>query len=132
MPTSSSRLAYEDCFEILDMAIDDDAGARIKVADKRDAISLRVRLHTARRIDREQNMLTYQEDHPLHGKSAYDRLVIRIKELEEAYYLYLEKITRNVNVEPLSEVAQLEAPRPMKLINPPREVPVQRLTWRRV
>jgi hypothetical protein len=128
MPTSTSRLAYEDCYEILNMAVEDEAGARVRVPDRRDAVTLRVRLHTARRIDREENRLTYDKDHPLHGKSVYDKLVVRIKDLEEAIYLYIEKIHLNTHVEPLSS---LSAPKQM-LIGPPQQtVQVQRIGWRR-
>lgn len=134
MPTSNSRLAFGDCYEILNMAMDDDQGARVKVPSLGDATHLRTRLHTARRIDREENAKTYEDkEHPMHGRSMYDKIVVRIKQLNGSVYLYLEKIASLTDdAEPLSEVLAIEPPKPMKLLNPPQEVQVQKLLTRRI
>lgn len=132
MPTSNSRLAFEDCYEILDIAIDDPNGARVKVMSHADAMMLRTRLHTARRIDRQENAKTYSDDHPLHGKSNYDRLVVRLKTLGGVQYVYVERVQRPTGIEPLSEIMdgpQLEPPKVMKLLEGP-EVTVQRILRR--
>lgn len=133
MPTSNSRLAFEDCFEILDIASEDNNGARVQVPAHSDAMQLRTRLHVARRIDRDENAKTYDKDHPLHGKSIYDRLVVRLKTLGDDHFVYVERVQRPTKIEPLSEVEApaLEPPRPMKLLEPPaKEVIVQRILRR--
>ena len=104
MVTSSSRLAYDDCFEILSRALEDKHGARVHCQSRGEAFHLRTRLHSARQIDRRDNIHVYDESDPLHGRSAYDTLVVRIKELDGQHYVYVEKSGGDMVIESLSEV----------------------------
>lgn len=79
MVTSTSRLAYTDCFDLMDKAITDPKGIQVKFARQEDAWHFRIRLHTARKIDRLDNKVVYAEGHPLYGRSVYDVLTMRIR-----------------------------------------------------
>lgn len=105
MVASSSRFAYADCYDLMDKAIADQKGIQIKFAIKEEAMHFRIRLHTARRIDREENMQIYPESHAMYGKSAYDPLTMRVrKDSNGSAWLRLERTdTRQFQVESLSE-----------------------------
>lgn len=105
MVASSSRFAYNDCFELMDKAIADPKGIQIKFALKQEAKHFRIRLHTARRIDREENMQIYSETHKMFGKSVYDPLTMRVQESSNGgVWLRLERTdTRQFQIESLSE-----------------------------
>ena len=107
MPISNSPLAYEDCYEALNRALEDARGVRLKVNSRANAEFLRMRLNMARVINRDQNTKTYDSDHPMHGRSEYDKLMFRIKEIkngsEVKVYVYLEQVaTFHPEVEELS------------------------------
>lgn len=106
MVTSTSRLAYSDCFDLMDKAIADPKGIQVKFAASEEAWHFRIRLHTARKIDRKDNMQTYPETHPMWGKSVYDSLTMRIRSqgANGIAWLRLEKIdAREFEIESLSE-----------------------------
>jgi hypothetical protein len=106
MVTSTSRLAYGDCFDLMDKAIADPKGIQVKFAAGEEAWHFRIRLHTARKIDRHDNMQTYPESHPMHGKSVYDVLTMRIRSEgpNGMAWLRLERIdAREFEIESLSE-----------------------------
>ena|SRR5271166_1039341 len=94
MTFSHSRLAFSDCFELMDRALDDARGIRVKFPDFKSAWHMRNRLHHARRIDRDDNRETYKDnpDHPLYGRSAYDGLAVRVRENGEETTIILDKI----------------------------------------
>lgn len=105
MTTSTSRIAYSDCFELMDKAMDDPRGVRINFPDLGDARNLRLRLHTARKIERQENALTYEEGEPLYGRSAYDILYVPIIKHNKGWWVYLKKrVIENFQIEKLSEV----------------------------
>lgn len=92
MPVSTSRLAYSDCYDLLDKAIADKRGARVRVKNENLALHLRGRLNKARYLDREENLIIYQRGEPLHGRSVYDPLVITITEDDDGWtWVRLEK-----------------------------------------
>jgi hypothetical protein len=107
MVTSTSRLAFSDCYELMEKAISDPKGIQIKFARDEDAWHFRVRLHTARRIDRTDNLKLFEEGHMMHGKSPYDALVMRIRENKNGdggYWLRLERISiEHLEIESLAE-----------------------------
>lgn len=104
MVASNSRLSYGDCFELMDKAIADQKGIRIKFATQEEAWHFRIRLHTARRIDRTDNMDVYALGHPMYGRSVYDPLTMRIKERSDGIWLRLEKVdAREFEVASLAE-----------------------------
>lgn len=112
MTTSTSRLAYDDIFDLFERA--DANGWGVKVTfdkfptlpeNRGEAIQFRVRIHTARQIDRHDNLKNYPEvDHPLHGRSKYDIYRASIKDYGTEAHLYLEKRTLNrMKIEDLNQ-----------------------------
>jgi hypothetical protein len=121
MVTSTSRLAYGDCYDLMDKAIADPKGIKIKFAQEGDASHFRIRLHTARKIDRLDNQITFEETHPMHGRSVYDVLTMRIKPTTNGTWLRLERIdAREFEIESLSE-PEPEPELPMAAIRGPTE-----------
>lgn len=118
MATSNSRLAYTDCFNLMDRALEDAKGARVKFPDYGAAWQYRLRLHTARRIDRTDNQRDFNESHSLHGRSIYDSLRVTIKRGSDVAWLYVEKVDGiEFEIENLSEVNGLE-----EAVNEPVEI----------
>jgi hypothetical protein len=104
MAVSTSRLAFSDCFELLERAINDEVGIRVKFASYDDAFNFRLRLHQARRIDRTDNVDSYPEGHPLYGRSIYDQLSCKIRNFNGGAWLRIERIdARKFEIESLSE-----------------------------
>jgi hypothetical protein len=121
MGMSTSRLAFSDCYELMEKAIVDQKGIRIKFASMDDAWHYRLRLHNARKIDRNDNMQLYEDGHKMHGKSPYDVLVMRLESIDngkEGCWLKLEKLSIDgLHIESLSTV--IPVPKP-----PPKPVPI--------
>lgn len=120
MPISNSYRSYTDCYSVMDQALADTHGARVQVEDDNAAKFFRMRCHQARSIDRQRNAKTYQDpDHPLHGSSIYDELIVRIREDDEGTtWVYIEKCTVILGkIEGLAGVAEepkaLPAPAPV-------------------
>lgn len=113
MTTSTSRLAYDDIFQLLERAFEDPKGVRVEFSDRDsenenrgEAIQFRIRIHTARQIDRADNRRLHPPEHPLHGRSCYDILRASIRTEEGRVFIYLEKRTLDGrNIENLSEGA---------------------------
>ena len=122
MSLSNSRLAYDDCFKLLDAALDEPRGIRVEVADEDKAGYLRKRIHQARAIDRADNARTYTDrDHPLHGRSPYDILVCRIEPANGHAWLWLDKQKVEIGrIERIEEGAQIAAPEPVLMIEGPK------------
>lgn len=115
MSISTSPLSYGDCYAMMDAALADPLGSRIAVrkpthdASVAEATFLRMRMHQARKLHRDQNAAVYTVDHPMHGCSMYDKLTMRIKTINGTVYLYLEQQALNIDVgEPLSQVDEVE------------------------
>jgi len=89
----------------MDKALADLKGIRIKFSKSGEAIHFRLRLHTARRIDRKDNLEVYPDGHAMHGKSPYDPLVMRIiYTADDTTWLRLEKVeAREFEIESLSD-----------------------------
>lgn len=103
MVTSNSRLSYSDCFDLFDQALADTAGIRIEFATEGEAMQYRVRMHTARQINRKDNRETYTVDHPMHGQSPYDELIVRIRQVDEVWWMYIQRQAVPRKVESLTE-----------------------------
>lgn len=99
MVTSNSKLSFDDCFDAFDRALSTTKGIRMTFADFGAANHFRVRLHKARVKDREQNAETYEEDHPSHGTSKYDELIVRVREINGKGIIMIEKIRLNAEIE---------------------------------
>jgi hypothetical protein len=123
MVASNSRFSYSDCYELMDKAIADPKGIRIKFATQEEAWHFRIRLHTARRIDRVDNKDLFPQGHPMHGRSAYDPLTMRIRERADGIWLRLERVdARDFEVTSLSEDSEPELdfkpkPSPQQIVN---------------
>lgn len=135
MPISSSPLAYADCYDAMYRALEDDRGVRLKVDTRGNAEFLRMRLNTARAINREENAKTYPKGEPLHGRSEFDKLMFRIKELRSKdgstrVYVYLEQVSSfipDTEIENLSEVTDDE----VEVKTKPEPTQVQSLTTKK-
>jgi len=104
MAINPSRLAYQDCYDLLEKAISSDypTGLRIKFANRREATHFRQRLHNARYVDRIDNTKVYPDGHPMFGKSVYDVVNCRIRETTDVCWLRLERSdTRRFDIEPI-------------------------------
>lgn len=101
MTTSTSPEAYADAYEYLDQALTSDYGIRIRLTDQGKCRHLRTRLHYARQLDRNLSKQAYERDNPLWGKSAYDKLVVRLSNDEQGWYLQIEPIVAAEAVEVL-------------------------------
>ena len=104
MVASTSRLAFSDCFELLDKAVADAKGIQVKFASHKDAYHFRLRIHAARKIDRKDNLELYPEGHPMYGRSPYDSITCRIKGKNGAFWLRMERIdAREFEIESLAD-----------------------------
>jgi hypothetical protein len=139
MGMSNSRLAFSDCYELMEKAIEDQKGIRVKFATEQDAWLYRLRLHNARKIDRKENEEIYEKGHAMHGRSVYDALIMRLRQVTNngkgAWWLRIEKISiDDLEIESLSEEAIEEDIKPPKApipIDIPTIVSVQSLPFKR-
>lgn len=106
MGLSTSILAYKDCEEFLDRALDDAKGARIPFRSESEANYWRMRANQFRSLDRERNMQIHSPGHKMHGHSPYDELSLTIKQSPDGYFwVYAQKISLDPGlIENLSEV----------------------------
>lgn len=112
MTLSNSLLAYTDCLEVFDKAVEHpSAGVRIPMKDYEAASHFRARMHQARKLQRQENSKVYpDEDHPMHNRCSYDPFTIRIKAVGERYFLYVEPNSINSDmIEPLDKIIEDEA-----------------------
>ncbi len=110
MSLPTSLQSFQDCLDAYDEALKDPLGVRIRVADHDAAIHLRMRLHQARKLDRQNNALGYEPGHQMHAASIYDPLAVRIRETKSGIYVYIQPINLDkASVQALSEIED-EAP----------------------
>jgi hypothetical protein len=102
MSVSNSKSSYLDCYELFDRALDSEIGIRKKCISRGMANNLRTRLHYARAISRRESLEIYAADHPQHGQSSYDPLVIRVQEDDEGWWIYIEPRRVDGEVEELA------------------------------
>src|SRR6516164_7109472 len=106
MAVNLSRIAYTDCYDLMEKAIGPEypTGLRIQFATENDATNFRQRLHNARYVDRLDNTKVYPDGHPMFGRSVYDVLNIRKRLLKDGWWLRLERVdSRQFNIVPLEE-----------------------------
>ena len=103
MTLSTSRLAYLDCFDFFQKAQDDERGIRIRLDSREAATRFRHRLHYARKLDRKDNLVLYEEGHKMHGRSLFDTLEITISTEDDVVWVYIKQIrAEDYQVESLS------------------------------
>jgi hypothetical protein len=91
MTLSNSPAAYDDCMQAFDAALSDPKGIAIRMRDHSAATHFRMRCHQARALERKANALTYEAGHPMHNVSEYDKLQLRIAEVDGNCWLIFEK-----------------------------------------
>lgn len=136
MSLPKSRVAFTDCYEVLDQTLAEAKGIRIRFRTHDAAIHFRMRLHQARKLDRDANAETYEKGHSMHGTSAYDQIVARDPVPENGgAWLYLEKIdlaNQVEAIEPLNDFLVIEHRAPLQLEGPKVEIipPTRRIVRR--
>jgi hypothetical protein len=110
MSTSASRYAYEDCYDLLDRALESNTGVRFVIEDDDVAEQWRVRLHRARQLSRDESRERYEPGHPEYGKSVYDKLVVSIKSAKGARWIYIAARKAPLVIEDLDNVVSSNGP----------------------
>ena len=90
MTFSTSIKSYADCFDLFDRALASPLGIRNRCEGPGDANQLRGRLHYARNLQRKESRSIYDSDAPEYDTSAYDPLLVRIRESDGAWWVYIE------------------------------------------
>jgi hypothetical protein len=91
MSLATSREAYEDCYQAMDMALEAKDGVRVGFETKEEAKYYRMRMNQARFLDRKFNNGRYTDiKDPRRYKSEYDALVFRLREVHDKFYIYIE------------------------------------------
>jgi hypothetical protein len=92
MALSDSRNAYDDCFELLDKALNSEKGVRYQETSESMAKHMINRLNYARSIDRRMNKEIFDTTSPKHGVSAYDSLIVsRPKFADDKWWVYIQQ-----------------------------------------
>ena len=119
MSLPNSLLSYQDCLDVFERAVETPEGIRVRFSSSDDATHFRMRLHQCRRLQREQNAETYEEGHPMCGKSLFDGLTCTLRNLKSGSYVYLRHMTiHEAQIESLAEVT--DEP---EVFIPPKESP---------
>ena len=122
MAVSTSRLTFSDCFDLLERAINDPKGVRIKFKTYEDAFTFRLRIHKARQLDRGENRDIYEEGHKLYGHSVYDQISCKIRKFDSGAWLRLERIdaveyqVESLSEEPVEPELELKSPLPTVML----------------
>lgn len=91
MTVSTSKAAYEDCYDIFDRALASANGIRVEANDKGSAHHLCTRLNYSRILSRKESREIHEFGTPGFGISAYDNLVIRQPKFEDdRWWVYIE------------------------------------------
>ena len=103
MSLPTSRHSYRDCQELFDAALKDDQGARVKLESHDAAIHFRMRMQQFRKLDRQDSMMIYEKGDPQYCVSAYDPLVVKIKNDNGQFYVQVEHVGLGLGkIEPLT------------------------------
>ncbi len=108
MPTSSSRLAYPDCEEFLNRALEDNVGVRLPFDSKGQAHGFLVRCNTYRQIVRKDNKAIFERGDPMYGRSEYDCLMLNIMPTEDESYWFVYARVYKVNEQAIESLSELE------------------------
>lgn len=77
MPQSKSPATYEDIYEtVLYPALSSPSGKRLTFSTPDAAFNMKMRIYAAIAAMRRQNKSAFPPDHPSHGRSDFDSLVI--------------------------------------------------------
>lgn len=92
MAYNTSITSYVDIRGALDRALTSEKGVRLRFPDERAALTFKGRVHSFRYQDRKENKKVYPEDHPMHGRSAYDPLMVKTEEPTVVCVIKLEGV----------------------------------------
>ncbi len=93
MSYSTSITAYPDIRGALDQALASAKGVRLRFPDEQAAMTFKGRVHSFRYQDRKENKKVYPDpDHPMHGRSAYDPLMVKTVEPTVVAVIKLEGV----------------------------------------
>jgi hypothetical protein len=92
----STRVSYLDCYEVLDRALAEEIGLKLKFTREGDASHFRLRLNSARALNRRENAEIYQQGDPLYGSSIYDKLVIKYRLRDGVHWLLIQHRTADL------------------------------------
>lgn len=123
MSLPNTLLAFQDCMQVYEKALEDEAGVRVKLPGYEECARFRLRMNYARKLHRDQNGAVYPVEHPMHGRSPYDGLQIRIKRGGDDFFIYVEPI--NLNPGAIESLAGVEPAENITPFNIPRDEPVQ-------
>lgn len=122
MSLPQSHLAYPDCIAAFDAALDNPVGVRVQMADQDACIRFRMRCNQVRVLQRQFNAKAFDKGHVMHNASAWDPIIVRIKEDDGRWYVYFEKVSVGMGaIEPLAEGTTLIEEEPQKALPPPDE-----------
>jgi hypothetical protein len=96
MAYAASINAYPDIRAVLDKALASEKGLRLTFATPEEAITFKGRVHSYRYKERKENRKVYPEDHPLHGHSAYDPLMVKTESPTVVKIIRLENQDYNI------------------------------------
>lgn len=120
MSLPKSRNAYQDCYILYERALEATHGIRFNVESEDAAIHLRMRMHTARTIDRDDNSAMHPRGAPMHGCSAFDPLQILIRsDADDLWWVYIEPRAVHI-IGDIEELQPYEAPQWLEQNSPPR------------
>src|SRR5512147_1877426 len=90
---NKSAFAFDDLREVFEKAMAAERGIKIICKSRSEAVVMRSRMNYLRKMDRKENGITYQSDSPMHMRSIWDRLTLRIpaKGSPEENILFVEK-----------------------------------------
>jgi hypothetical protein len=94
--TPLSKLAYADCYELLDRAMESERGIQRLFVDKGEAMNYRMRLQKARDEDRKQSRLVYQPGDPLYNTTEYAALTVRMPSLDHERQRWVVRIEKRL------------------------------------
>jgi hypothetical protein len=104
---NKSPLAFDDLRVVFQRAMEAPIGLRVICKSRSEAVITRSRLNYLRKMDRKENAITYQSDHPMYMRSVWDRLVLRIppKGQPDEAVIYIEKRrAENLILEEIEEI----------------------------
>lgn len=90
MPYAVSINAYPDIRAALERALNSTKGIKLRFENNQDLMTFRGRVHSFRCKDRAENRKIYPEDHPMHGRSVFDPLMVKTKSTTEVWVIKLE------------------------------------------
>lgn len=89
--------AYPDCLDVFDRALNEPT--RVEFGTEKEASMFQLRMCTARALHRDETKRLYPErTDPRHGRSPYDKLVVRRPVVDETdhWWVYIEPHGQNI------------------------------------